>query len=157
MITRILYTEIWQDNFFSTLTPEEKLLFIYFLTNERVNIIHLYQCSNLRITSDTGIDTPIIVIAKKKFEEAEKIYFKEGYVFLKNAYKYETYKGPQNQIAKEKLYARLSKSIIDWYNNISDTPIHTPIDRDDNTETISNNTEIIYSKKKVKELQTPFE
>lgn len=128
MQTRILHTEIWQDDFFSELTPDEKLLFIYFLTNERVNIIHLYQCTNARIKADTGIDTPIIEIAKEKFEDAGKIYFHDTYVFLKNASKYETYTGSMNEIAKSKLYSRISKTVIDWYNNITDTPIDTPID-----------------------------
>ena len=136
MITRILYTEIWSDEFFMDLSPEEKLLFIYFLTNERVNIIHLYQCPPQRIKSDTGIDTPIIALSKKKFEKAEKIYFKDSYVFLKNAHRFEKYEGEKNEIAKQKLFDRLSKNIKDWYNNISDTPIHTPIHTPYNTETI---------------------
>lgn len=127
MQTRILHTEIWQDDFFSALNPHEKLLFVYFLTNERVNIIHLYQCSTPRIHADTGIDTPIINEAKAKFEAAHKIFFFENYIYLKNASKYENYTGELNERAKLKLFARLSKSVLDWYNNISDTPIHTPI------------------------------
>ena len=126
MITRILYTDIWVDDFFFTLSSEEKLLFIYFLTNERVNIIHLYQIHDKRIEADTGINTPIIRKAKVKFEKAGKIYFKDNFVFLKNASRFEKYEGEKNEIAKEKLFARLSKQTIDWYNNINDTPIHTP-------------------------------
>ena len=142
MQTRILHTEIWQDDFFSELNPNEKLLFIYFLTNERVNIIHLYQCNNFRIKGDTGIDIPIIMKTKQKFQNAGKIYFIENYVFLKNASKYEAYRGPQNELAKAKLFARLSKSVIEQYNKVSDTPINTPIYTTDNTETINHNTTI---------------
>lgn len=157
MITRILYTEIWSDDFFINLLPDEKLLFIYFLTNERVNIIHLYQCPISRIKADTGIDTPIIEEAKKKFEVAGKIYFKDGYVFLKNSHRFEKYEGEKNEIAKQKLFDRLSKNIKDWYNNISDTPIHTPLigSINHNTEIINNKIEII-NQKQVTNL-TPFE
>jgi hypothetical protein len=127
MQTRILHTEIWQDDFFSELNPQEKLLFIYFLTNERVNIIHLYQCSVARVHADTGINTPIIVEAQRKFEKQGKIFFFENYIYLKNASKYENYTGMLNDRAKLKLFARLSQSVLDWYNKLSDTPIHTPI------------------------------
>lgn len=142
MITRILYTEIWQDDFFSTLDPNEKLLFIYFLTNERVNIIHLYQCTNARIKADTGIDTPIIEKAKQKFESSEKIYFFDTYVYLKNASKYEKYTGSMNETAKNKIYSRLSKTVIDWYNNITDTPIDTPMHTHKKQEIRNNNKEV---------------
>lgn len=125
MITRIVYTEIWQDDFFVGLNPNEKLLFIYFLTNESVNIIHLYKCGINRVKADTGIDTPIIQEAQRKFEENGKIYFKNGYVFLRNASRFEKYEGSKNEIAKQKLFARLSKDLIDWYIQITDTPIDT--------------------------------
>lgn len=147
MITRILYTEIWSDDFFMELSPEEKLLFIYFLTNDKVNIIHLYQCSNARIKADTGIDTSIIEVSKKKFERANKIYFKKNYVFLKNANRFENYTGDRNEIAKLKLFARLSKDTLEWYNNISDTPIHTPII----IPSINNKSKTINNKLKIRE------
>ncbi len=126
MQTRIIYTEIWQDDFFSNLIPDEKLLFLYFLTNDSVNIIHLYRCNLARVKADTGIDTHIILKATAHFEKAKKMFFKDGYIFLKNAHKFERYVGEKNEIAKAKLFSRLSKSIIDWYNNLSDTPIDTP-------------------------------
>jgi len=128
MITRIIYTELWQDDFFISLNSKEKLIFIYYLTNESVNIIHLYRCSLARISGDTGIDTPIIIEAQKKFEKAEKIYFNSGFVFLKNAHKFEKYNGEKNEVSKLKLFSRLSKSILDWYNSLSDTPMDTPMD-----------------------------
>lgn len=123
MKTRILYTEIWQDDFFSELNPSEKLLYIYYLTNDSVNIIHLYRCQPMRVSADTGIDTPIVLKAQQKFEEAGKIFFKNGYVYLKNAHRFESYVGEKNEIAKDKLFNRLSNEIIDWYSNICDRGI----------------------------------
>jgi hypothetical protein len=143
MITRILYTEIWQDEFFCSLNPNEKLLFIYFLTNDSVNIIHLYRCNLARIKADTGIDTPIILKAQAVFEKAEKMFFKDGFVFLKNAHKFEKYVGEKNEVAKLKLFSRLSKTIKDWYINLSDTPIDTPMDRDYKSEIINPKQETI--------------
>jgi hypothetical protein len=125
MQTRIIYTEIWQDDFFVGLNPDEKLLFIYYLTNESVNIIHFYKCGSNRVKADTGIDTPIILQAQQKFEKEGKIFFKNGYVFLRNAHRFERYEGSKNEIAKSKLFARLSKDLLDWYSKLTDTPIDT--------------------------------
>ena len=146
MITRIIYTEIWQDNFFSELSKQEKLLFLYYLTNESVNIIHLYRCNNQRASADTGIDTPIILKAQKKFSSENKMFFKNGYVFLKNAHKFEKYKGEKNEVAKRKLFGRLSKDIKDWYINMSDTPIDTPMDSDYKSETLKHKSETLKHK-----------
>ena len=143
MQTRILHTEIWQDDFFVNLSPEEKLLFIYYLTNDSVNIIHLFKCNIQRTQADTGIDRGIIVEAQKKFEKAEKIYFKQGFVFLRNASRYEKYEGPKNEIAKVKLFNRLSKDIKDWYNKVSDTSIDTGIDTHDKSEIINHKSKTI--------------
>ncbi len=139
MITRIIYTQIWTDNYFTALSPDEKLLFLYFLTNDQVNIIHLYRCPQARIVADTGIDTPIIVEAKQKFEKAGKILFKDEFVFLRNAHRFEKYLGEKNIRAKEKLFSRLSQSIIDWYNSNLDTPINTPY----KSETITHKSEYV--------------
>jgi hypothetical protein len=129
MISRVLFTCIYKDDFIASLTPEEKLLFIYFLTNEYVNIIHCYQCSSRTISFDTGIDTPIIEKAKQKFENAGKMFFYKDFIYLKNADRYETYTGIKNEEAKRKIILRMSKDLLDWYNNLLDTPINTPIDR----------------------------
>ena len=158
MITRIIYTEIWQDNFFSELSKQEKLLFLYYLTNESVNIIHLYRCNNQRASADTGIDTPIILKAQKKFSAENKMFFKNGYVFLANAHKFEKYNGEKNEVAKRKLFSRLSKPIIDWYINISDTPIDTPMDTAYKSEIINHKSKTLKHKSIGEEVanQIPF-
>jgi hypothetical protein len=118
MKTRIIQTKVWTDNFFINLSPQEKLLFIYFLTNDQVNIIHLYQCPINRVVADTSIDRSVIEKAMVKFSEAKKIFFYEGYVFLYNSYKYEDYKGSLNEKAKARLFSELSDNIKEWYLSI---------------------------------------
>jgi len=115
MKTRILHTKIYSDNFFIELSPLEKLLFIYYLTNESVNIIACYECPNKKTSFDTGIDTAKIRVFQEKAEKAGKMYFKDGYVFLKNAGKYENYTGELNDKAKKILISQLSIDIRNWY------------------------------------------
>lgn len=42
----------WKDEYILNSTPEEKLLFIYLFTNEKVNICGIYQISIKSISVD---------------------------------------------------------------------------------------------------------
>jgi hypothetical protein len=127
MKTRIIYTKVWKDKFFASLTPTEKLLFIYLLTNERVNIIHCYELTEREVLFDTGVDRDTYRGLKEKLEKADKVYFYKDWVYLRNASKYESYTGESNERAKEKIEQEMSTDVFDWYSNILDTPLYTPL------------------------------
>ena len=128
MKTRIVHTKIWSDAFYGDLSPIEKFLFLYFITNENVNIIHYYECPDRKIMFDTGVTREQLDKAKLKFETAGKIFFHGGYILLKNAHKYEEYTGEKNEKAKEDLLQKLDKGILDWYKGVLEGK-NTPIDR----------------------------
>lgn len=118
MKTRIVETKFWKDPYVADLLPKEKLLFLFFLTSERVNIIHCYEITDREITFDTGIDTPIIEDTKKKFAKDGKFAFYKNYVCLINAWKYENYTGTKNEPAKERLIQQLGEDVAKWYRGI---------------------------------------
>lgn len=153
MKTRIIHTKIWKDPWFADLLPTEKLLFIYFVTNEKVNIIHLYEVSSREIAFDLGLTTSQIEQAKIKFQKANKLFFKDDYVFLVNAFKYEQYTGEKNDKARQSLLNQLPKPILGWYESITSgkyTPIDTPIYRGQ-IGSINHKSEIINHKTENKE------
>jgi hypothetical protein len=119
MQTRIIHTKIWTDSFFASLQPVEKLIFIYYITNPAVNIIHLYECSDKQVIFDTGVDDPVLQKIKKKLSDNNKIKFFEGYVFLVNAFKYETYTGELSEKGKARAFGQLSTSVKKWYREVS--------------------------------------
>ena len=121
MEARIFYTKIWKDEFFVSLTNSEKLLFIYFLFNERVNLLACYELTTREIMFDTGLSDETIRTAKLKFGKAKKMFFKENYVLLKNAEKYQKYEGEKNSLAKTKLFGNLPPLIQRWYKILGDT------------------------------------
>lgn len=123
MKTRILHTKFWKDSFVAELTPVEKLIFNYLLTNENITILHLYECSDREIMFDTGATKDQVTRAKEKLQEAGKVFFYKDYILLGNADRYESYMGERNDVAKEKLKKELPKDVLDWYNNISDRGI----------------------------------
>ena len=128
MKTRILYTKIWQDSFFVSLSPAEKLLFIYYLTNDQVNIIHFYECPDRRVIFETGITDSILQTSKIKLQTNKKIFFYKDYVFLVNAVRYESYTGEKNEEAKKKTTQLLSSDVLAWYKNIIDRGIDRGMD-----------------------------
>jgi hypothetical protein len=113
--TRILHTKFWKDTFVAELTPSEKLIFLYLLTNERVNIIHCYECSDREILFDTGATKDVLESAKAKLSASGKVQFFQGYVFLANADKYEQYRGELSQKGRETQEREMSPEIFSWY------------------------------------------
>jgi len=123
MKTRILQTKIWKDGYYRSLNSNEKLLFVYFLSNEYVNQIWLYECHNDVIAFDTGIPLKDVENLKAKFQNDKKIAFYKDYVYLVNASKYENYRGDLNDKAREKILSVLPNDVLDWYKAILDRGI----------------------------------
>lgn len=91
--SRMIDTCFWDDSYIITLDPIEKLLFIYFLTNPLTNIAGIYEITLKRIAFDTGIDRETVIKILGRFEEAGKIYYREGYVIIKNFIKHQDISG----------------------------------------------------------------
>ena len=85
---RPIKQKIWHDNWFLSLTPEEKLLWIFLLTNEYVHISGIYELPKPLISPLTGVTNPLPIL--EKFEKDGKIIIKEGYIFIRNYLKNQT-------------------------------------------------------------------
>ena len=123
MKARVIQTKFWTDEFVADLKPLEKLIFVYLLTNERVNLIHCYECPDRQIVFDTGIAKDALEGAKQRLEASRKVAFFQGWVHLLNGNRYQRYEGEKNEEARKKLEQEMSASIFSWYKEKSDTPI----------------------------------
>lgn len=84
-LRRSVNTRIWSDEWFETLKPTEKLLWLYLLTNERTNMLGCYEVSMKRISYESGIDESMVRKAFEGFQRLGKAYYLGGkYVFLPN-------------------------------------------------------------------------
>jgi hypothetical protein len=92
---RYINTKIWEDNWFSSLDQVEQLVFIYFLTNPMTNIIGAYELSKATITRSVGLDTLMLDELLKRFDEAGKVHYINGWVVLPNFIKHQNYKSPK--------------------------------------------------------------
>lgn len=121
MKTRILHTKIWSDSWFRRLETTEKVFFLYLISNELVNIIHLYELPISVATMQTNIPVEDLERIREKFQEDNKIDFYGDYVLINNAYKYQYYKGIKNNRLKLRLFFEMSDDTIRHYSkNIID-------------------------------------
>jgi len=103
---RSVSTAIWSDTWFEDLTPSEKLLFIYLLTNDKTNMLGIYEISIKKISYDTGLNKDTIQKALKGFESVNKVNYIDNHVILLNF------------IKNQKFNSNMQKSAIDKYNNL---------------------------------------
>lgn len=81
-------TKYWNDGFIINLDPIEKLLFIYFLTNQYTNLCGVYECPLKIIAFETGIDKDVVEKIFKRF--AGKIHYITGWVYVRNFLKHQS-------------------------------------------------------------------
>lgn len=141
MKTRILHTKFWTDSFILNLTTKEKCLFLYFITNERINICGVYELPDKIIMTETGLTSEELQNAKQKFEESGRMFFHNSWICVKNVEKYNTYSGPSNEKARKKEISLIPEEFIDHIKNIDpsvDTSVYTAHNTNTNQNTNQN-------------------
>lgn len=88
-VRRSINTGIWSDSFIENLTPIDKLIWFYLLTNQHTNMIGIYQISIRRICFETGLEQETVRKAFEGFQRLSKaivIVLKDSseWVFLPN-------------------------------------------------------------------------
>lgn len=82
-------TRFWVDEYISELTPNQKLLFLYFLTNPYTDICGVYEVPLRNVVFDTGLPEEEIKSAMVRFESDHKIVYHRGWVYIKNFAKHQ--------------------------------------------------------------------
>ncbi|NQZ67920.1 MAG: hypothetical protein HRT89_07610, partial [Lentisphaeria bacterium] len=92
MPKRYIESSIWADSWFENLDSSDKLLFFYLLTNDRTNMLGIYEVSMKKISFDTGLTTKAICKGFEGFAKASKAFYTdENYVVLKNFLKHQRF------------------------------------------------------------------
>jgi len=81
---RSVNTKFWDDNWIVSLNPDEKLLFLYLLTNPLTNISGCYEISLRRIAFDTGLEEQQITSSFEHFTRDNKILYRDGWLLILN-------------------------------------------------------------------------
>ena len=115
MANRYFDTEFWRDPYTSTLDVVEKCLFMYCLLNPATNIAGIYKQPLKVIAAETGIDIDSVKNIFGRFENEKKIFYKDGWVIIKNFPKYQTHgTNPKIKAGIEKIIAALPQDILQY-------------------------------------------
>ena len=77
-------TSFWDDVYIVELQTDEKLLFIYLLTNTLCHHSGIYEISLKRISFDTGLHLDRVIQILQKLEQDNKIKYQDGYIAIRN-------------------------------------------------------------------------
>ena len=88
---RSVNTHFWDDPYIINLDQSEKLLFLYFLTNNFGNLIGVYEISLRQISFDTGFDKDMLLTLINRFSKDKKILYTQNYIILVNYIKNQNY------------------------------------------------------------------
>lgn len=94
---RMINTKFWSDSYISELDPIEKLLYLYLITNERVNLCGIYELPLKFMSLETGIEKEMLTKIIGRFETDEKIFMVNGFIIIKNFIKNQNIESPSIQ------------------------------------------------------------
>lgn len=103
---RSVSTNFWTDPFIEDLSPNEKLLFLYLITNPKTNMLGVYEVSIKKMSYETGLNKDVIEKALKGFERLGKVKYVKNHIVLLNFLKHQNFN------------PNMKKSAIDIYNSL---------------------------------------
>jgi hypothetical protein len=119
-LRRSVNTKIWSDVWFETISTEEKLLWIYLITNSSTNMLGVYELSERKMSFESGLSLDSIRKAFKGFESLKKAKYINGYVVLYNWIKNQSFNTNMKKSALsdyEKLPNTVKLSIKSFFDN----------------------------------------
>lgn len=152
MKTRMLYTSIWCDSYVRELSDTEARLFLFFLTNEKVNLSGIYQCPDFYTLSlFPQLNQDKLNKIKEKLAEDKKLLFCEDWVYITNAQKFNDFhKSAMTLKPLLKELTLIPLRVYSYFNDTLSIPYQYPID----TTIINyNNNHNKYTESEPKELE----
>lgn len=87
--TRVVNTNFWRDTYVTSLTPDERLLFLYLLTNPATNLAGVYELDFRLVALDTGLSMADVQKIIGKFCRDKRTYYEQGWIVLRNFLKHQ--------------------------------------------------------------------
>ena len=116
MKARVINPRFWNDGYITELNPFEKLLFIFLITNEYVTMSGIYELPDKIICNVLSFERDAYLPIKNKFEADRKFSFFNGWLYIVNNARYNSYTPAPNIVtAFKKELAAIPKSIKDYF------------------------------------------
>lgn len=125
---KLIKTRMWQDNWFLSLSPEEKLLWIFLLTNEHSHLSGLFELPSATIEPLSGVKDWAKILTK--FIQAGKIKYQDGWIYILNKKKHQPIsdKMKDNVNISIKKYLLENKEILAKFESTFEDPSEVPED-----------------------------
>jgi len=88
---RQIDTDFWNDEYIYYLNEREKLVFMFYFTNERVNMSGIYEMPDRLASYTLNLNKSELEEIKKKLESDRKYFFFKSWVFIPNNQKHSKY------------------------------------------------------------------
>ena len=150
---RYLNTKFWTDDYIATLDPVEKLLYLYFITSPFTTICGVYELSLIHAGLETGIDKEMIKKILKRLENDKKIFYYNGYVYVKNFTKHQNI-NPKIEIGIKEAIKEIPTDILQYFKIDYDSL--RKASNYSNTNTNSNSNILIQEKLKKRKKELPL-
>lgn len=138
MKTRVISTEIWDEDSVFTLNIDTKLLYLILLTNPYIGQSRFYKINDRQLSTFSGLNIDQLKKCKSDLELANMAYFKDSFVCITGYGFIECfYKGEKNAIAKQKELAKIPSNVMSYFKEKMDTlsiPYEYPTDTTINTK-----------------------
>lgn len=109
---RQVHVHMWKDDWFLNLDPQEKLLFIYLFTNDLASLCGIYKISLRVVEFETGLSKEFIAATLAKFETDQRVYYQDGYIWVKKLRKYHETRSPKVQACIKADLARIPETAL---------------------------------------------
>lgn len=103
---RSVDTSFWSDPFIEDLTVDQKLIYLYLITNEKTNMLGVYEVSLKKMSFDTGVKIETVSKALEQFQKNGKIRYENNFLILLKFLKHQNYN------------PNMMKSAIDVFNGL---------------------------------------
>jgi hypothetical protein len=127
MKTRVVHTKVWKDSWYSNLSTEAKFVWLYLITNDRINIAGVYELTKRELEFDTGVE----LTEDLKKELFPKAMFYEDWICISNVNRYNKYRNsPLNEKAFVKEISLIPEKALSYFveHTSMDSSIDTSID-----------------------------
>lgn len=85
---RQVHTIIWDDDWFIELSPEEKVVWFWLITNRRASVSGLYELSYGVVARETALSKELVIKSIDKFQEQKKVIVDDGWIWVINLRRY---------------------------------------------------------------------
>ena len=114
MKTRIVWTKIWEDDWFDSLSQDARLLFIYLLTNHTIGLSGCFELRDKTICYHTHLKHEQLI--KAKTELTPKVKFEDNWIYIPNAQGYNGFTGIKTEVAVNREIGLIPEKVRNAFN-----------------------------------------